>query len=93
MGEIWAHMKELANHKAGDIHGLKPKLLKWVANDLSEPITKLFNLVAKEGFPASWTINMIQLIFKFGERLCLGNYKTVMLGTLFGKLYGYALEV
>ena len=24
-------------------------------------------LVAKEGFMASWTINIIQMIFKFGE--------------------------
>ena len=23
-GEIWGHMKDLANHKVGDIHGLKP---------------------------------------------------------------------
>jgi hypothetical protein len=38
-------MKDLANHKAGDIHGLKPELLKWAANDLCAPITLLFNMV------------------------------------------------
>ena len=26
--EIWTHMKELANHKAGHIHGLKLEFLK-----------------------------------------------------------------
>ena len=67
-GEIWAHMKDLTNHKAEDIHGLEHELLKWAINDLCEPIIKLFNLVAKEGFLASWTINIIQMIFKFGER-------------------------
>ena len=66
-GKIWARMKDLANHKARDIHGSKPKHLKWVANDLCEPITKLFNLVAKESFPASWTINISQMIFKSSE--------------------------
>ena len=86
------HMKDLANHKARDIHGLKPEFLKWVANDLCEPITKLFNLVAREGFPASWTINIIQMIFKSDERSSLGNYRTIMLGTIFGKLYGSVLE-
>ena len=58
-GEIWAHMKDLENHKAMEICGLKHELLKWVAIDLYEPIRKLFNLVAKEGLPASWT-NIIQ---------------------------------
>ena len=61
-------MKDLTNHKAEDIHGLEHELLKWAINDLCEPIIKLFNLVAKEGFLASWTINIIQMIFKFGER-------------------------
>ena len=66
-------MKYLANHKVGDIHGLKLELLKWVANDLCEPITKLFNLVAKEDFPTSWTINIIQMIFKSSERRSMGD--------------------
>ena len=72
--------------------GSKPKLLKWVANDLFEPITKLFNLVAKEGSHASWTINIIQMIFKSSERAPLGNYRTIMLETIFGKLYRSNLE-
>lgn len=31
--------KKIANHKASEIHGLKLEFLKWVANDLREPIT------------------------------------------------------
>ena len=56
-------MTNLANHKVGDFHGLKLKFIKWIANDLCKQITKLFNLMAKEEFPASWTINIIQMIF------------------------------
>ena len=92
-GEIWAHMTNLANLKAGYIHELKFELLKWATNDLvCEPITKQFNLVAKEGFTATWTINNIQMIFKYDEKHSLGNYRTNMLGTYFGKLYGSVLE-
>ena len=58
-----AHRKDLANREAMYIHGLQPQLRKWVANNLHEPITKLFNLVAKEGFPSSSTVNIIQMIF------------------------------
>jgi len=38
--------------------------MKWATIDLCEPITKLFNIVAREGFLASWTTNNIQMIFK-----------------------------
>ena len=30
---------------------LKFEFLKWVANDLCEPITNLFDLMAREGIP------------------------------------------
>ena len=60
-------------------------VLKWVANDLYEPFTKLFNLVAKGGSPASWTMNIIQMI-------CKRNYRTIMLGTILGKIYSSILE-
>ena len=83
-GEIWAHMTNLENHKVRDIHGLKLELLKWATNDLCEPIKKLFNLVAKEGFTTTWTINIIQVIFEYGERHTLRNYRTIMLETIFG---------
>ena len=56
------------------------------------PITKSFNLVAKVGFLASWTINIIQMSFKYDERCSLGNYKIIMLGKVFGKLYGFVVE-
>ena len=85
-------MKDLANHKTMDIHGLKPKLLKWVVNDLCESIKKLFKLVAKEGFQTSCCINITQMIFKYDERHSPGNSMTIMLRTIFGKLYGFILE-
>jgi hypothetical protein len=66
-------VKDLANHKARDFRGLKLQLLKWDANHLCEPITRQFNLVAKEDFPTSWTINIIQMIFKYDERHSLGT--------------------
>lgn len=56
--EIWANTKDLANHKGGDIHG---------CNDVCERITKLFDLVVKKGFSASWTINFIWMIIKSGK--------------------------
>ena len=79
-------LEDLANHKAGDIQGLKPKFLKWVVTNLFVPITKPFNIMAKEGFQASWTINIIQMIFTSSEILSLEIHTTIMLGAIIGKL-------
>ena len=68
VGGIWTLTKYLTHHKVGDIRGSKPKFLKWEANELCAPLTSLFDLVAKEGFLGSWTINTIQMIFKSSER-------------------------
>jgi hypothetical protein len=83
--------------------GDKLKFPKWVANDLREPIAKLFNLVAREGFSASWTTNVIQITFeckkknkkktkKKEKKITLGNYKTIMLGTSFSRLVALGLS-
>ena len=40
-------MKDIAKHKSW----VKLEFPKWVATVLCEPITKLFTLVAREGFP------------------------------------------
>ena len=65
-------MKDLAYHKARDIHGLKTEYLKWAISYLCESITKLFDLVVREGFMASWTTNIIQMIFKSEKELPIG---------------------
>ena len=65
---IWVHMRDLANHKACDIHELKTGFLKWATNDLCEPITKMFNCVAKEYFPIFMDYRLIHMIFKYRER-------------------------
>jgi hypothetical protein len=49
--ELWANMKDLANREVGDSPGLKVEFPKWVVNDICEPITKLFILVARVGLP------------------------------------------
>jgi hypothetical protein len=72
---------------------VKTQTFKWVVDDLCEPIKKLFKLVGKEGFLASWTINIIQMVFKYGERHSPRSYMTIMLGTIFGNLYGFVLEI
>jgi hypothetical protein len=62
--------------RLGDIHGN--------ANDLHEPIIKSFNLVGEEGFLASWTTNIIEMIFEYGEHCSLRNYGIIKYGLVDG---------
>lgn len=62
------------------------------ANDLGEPITKLFNFVALRGsFPTSWNTNIIQMTVKSRKINFIEKYMTVMLGIIFGKLYDFVV--
>lgn len=48
--------------------------------------------MSKEVFPSSWTIDIIEMTFKYGEKLTSGIYRTTVPRTIFGKLYGSILE-
>ncbi|MCO5613035.1 hypothetical protein L7F22_067309 [Adiantum nelumboides] len=52
----------------------------------------LFNKALAEGLPAEWTMHIIVSIYKFGDPLELGNYKTIMIRDTLAKLYGAVLE-
>ena len=86
---MWYVMLVLGRHI---LHGLKPELVEWVANDLCGTIIKLFNLVDEEGFMTLWVINIIQKIFKYYQRSSLRDCRIIMLGTFFGKLIDFDLE-
>ena len=43
-------------------------------------------------FLASWTTNIIQIIFESKCKISMRNYKIIMLHMIFGKVYGSVLE-
>ena len=55
-------------------------------------IHKLFNIEVKQGFPTPWNQSLIILIFKSGDKNDLSNYRTIVISSLLGKLYGIILE-
>ena len=57
---------------------VKTSASKIAANDLCEPITKLFNLMATEG-PVFMDYQPHSHDLQLGERHSLGNYRIIML--------------
>jgi len=53
----------------------------------------MFNRALCEGFPPTWSTNIINPILKSGDPMDTNNYKTIMIGHLLAKLYGSVLEM
>ena len=43
-------------------------------------ITVMFNRALNEGFPDTWSLSTILPIFKSGDSMILGNYRTIVIG-------------
>ena len=85
-------VKSLANGKSKDIEGYQAEILKIEGHVLNPHIDKLFNIAVKQGFPTTWTQNLIIPIFKSGDKNDPSNYRTIMISPLLAKLYGIILE-
>lgn len=56
------------------------------------PISLLFNKVVCTGLPVSWSRHLIYPIHKTGPTSDSGNYRTIMIGHIFAKLYATAFK-
>ena len=55
-------------------------------------IHKLFNLEVMQGFPNPWNKDLINLIFKSGDKNNPSNYQAIMISPILAKLYSIILE-
>lgn len=90
--DIKQGIKNLESDKAQDIDGLQSKFLKWGIENLAPHIKIIFNNVNREGFPMEWTTNVVIHLFKSGDINNPSNYHTIMVNSIFGKLFGSMIE-
>ena len=73
-------LEKLDPCKAAGPDGIPPSILKNLADELSTPITLIFNKSLKEGtVPEDWRTAHIIPIFKKGSRSKPGNYRPISL--------------
>ena len=72
---------------AADEEGFQAELFNFGALVLGPYLFILFNRVIHTGFPTSWSRHLIFPIHKTGPVSDPGNYKTIMIGHTFAKLY------
>ena len=78
--------------RAADEEGFQAELFKFGSSILGPYLSILFNRVIHTGFPVSWSRHLIHPIHKTGPISDPGNYKTIMIGHTFAKLYATALN-
>ena len=80
-------IKKKKDNKSPGVDGIPPKLLKEIVEQISTPLTKLFNLSLEEGIvPSEWKEANITLLFKKGSRNKPDNYRPVSLTSVVCKL-------
>lgn len=78
--------------RAADEEGFQAELFKFDASLLGLYLSTLFNRVIHTKFPNSWSRHLIYPIHKNGPIFNPGNYRTIMIGHAFAKLYATTLN-
>ncbi|GAQ92050.1 hypothetical protein KFL_009120010, partial [Klebsormidium nitens] len=92
-GEVEAALKCLKNGKSADLKGFTAELLKAGQKQLVAGLTSVFNRVFEEGvFPEDWNEGVLVAIFKKGYPSDYGNYRTVTVGPVLGKLFATVIN-
>ncbi len=86
-GEILAIINSLEPKCSTDIHGICPKLIKFVSTSICIPLAHIFTLSLKNGvFPEKLKLSRVVPIFKSGDTGNCNNYRPIALISTFAKI-------
>lgn len=85
--EVKDILSTLNVNKASGPDSISHKMLKYVSNAVSKPLTILFNRsLAERHFPEPWKRNNVVSLYKKGEKSDPANYRPVSLSSPVGKV-------
>ncbi|KAL3700021.1 hypothetical protein R1sor_018043 [Riccia sorocarpa] len=90
--EVERALKCMGLGRTEDSTGLKVELLRWGGGPLLSVVTRLLNLACRHGFPEDWTRKRVIPLFKAGCKSDPKSYRTIMVGSVFARLFGRILE-
>ena len=91
--DVTEAIQAMNNSKSADEEGYQAKFFKHCLCALVSYFADLFNHVVHEGFPLVWSHHIIYPIHKAGSTSNPHNYKTIMVGHTFSKLYATVLHM
>jgi hypothetical protein len=80
-------------NKTTDEEGFQAELFKHGLHTLDNYLVDMFNHVARIGFLQSWSHHIIQIIHKSSAISNPNNYRTIMVGHTFSKLFAIVLHM
>ena len=88
LGQLFVTPEMIAKkHKSPGVDGIQPKLLKEIVEQISTPLSEMFNLSLEEGIvPSEWKEANITPLFKKESRNKSENYRPVSLTSVICKL-------
>lgn len=91
--EVRDLISSLKSKKSKDIYGLSVEVIKGIKDIIVSPLTKLINLIIKEGtYPDSLKRAMVIPIFKKGDPADLNNYRPISLLPVISKIVEKAMS-
>ena len=85
--ETYRALASLDATKAMGIDEISPKVLKFCASALYEPVTHLFQLSIDQGYlPSEWKLHLITPIHKSGDKSIISNYRPISLLCIISKV-------
>lgn len=90
--ELETSIKKLCVGKEKDLVKLQVEYLMWGLKTLTPHIIKIFNDILQHEFPKYWTTNLSIPIFTSGDINNPSNYRTIMINSLYAKLFGNMIE-
>lgn len=86
--EVVKAIKKLPNRKAAGIDGIINEMIKAACDELSSPLTMLFNKILVNGaYPKLWSKGIIVPIHKSGSKADPNNYRGITISSCMGKLF------
>ena len=85
--DVYEALSSLDPNKAMGPDGISPKVLKYCADILTNPITYLFSLtLTKSYLPIEWRTHCIIPVFKTGDHTVISNYRPISLLCIISKV-------
>ena len=81
----------MSSSKSADEEGYQAEFFKHGLCTLASYLVDLFNHAVHEGFPPVWAHHILYLIHKSGSTSDPNDYRMIMVGHTFSKLYAIFL--
>lgn len=86
--ELMSAIHSLKNKKSLDCYGMSAVLLKFICEEITIPLTAIFNVCIAEGvFPGSLKINKVVPVFKKGSVNDANNYRPIAITSVLAKIF------